>query len=63
VVSRYGQWYHWPVFILYFLFYKPVLWSVVGAIVKPRKDKLYRLVAIAQGTFDALRHHYGQRDT
>lgn len=61
VMSRYAAWYHWPVFILYFVFYKPVLWSIVGLIVRPRKDKYYRLIAIAHGTLDAIRHRLGKR--
>lgn len=61
IMARYGSWYHWPVFILYFLFYKPVLWSIAGAILKPRRDKWYRLLAIAHGTIDALLGRYGRR--
>lgn len=61
VMSRYAAWYHWPVYLLYFLFYKPVLWSVVGAVVKPRRDKWFRLIAIAHGTIDTIRRRYKQR--
>lgn len=61
IVARYGSWYHWPIFILYFLFYKPVAWSIAGAILKPRPDKWQRLSAIWQGTVDAIRGQWGKR--
>ena len=61
IMTRYAQWYHWPIFVLYFLCYKPVLWSLTGAIVRPRRDKWYRLLAIIRGTLDARAGHYGQR--
>lgn len=61
IMARYARWYHWPIFICYFLFYKPVLLSVVGAIVRPRRDKWYRLSAIGRGTLDALLDRVGQR--
>ncbi len=61
IMRRYARWYHWPVFILYFLFYKPVLLSVGGAILKPRRDKWFRLQAITLGTFDAIRGAFGKR--
>ncbi len=63
IVARYGRWFEWPLFILFFLFYKPVLWSVAGAILKPRRDKWFRLIAIVQGTSDAIRGRYGQRSS
>lgn len=63
VMSRYASWYHWPIFILYFLFYKPVLLSIGGAILRPRPDKWLRLQAIAQGTVDAIIGRFGPRPT
>lgn len=60
IMSRYASWYHWPIFILYFCFYKPVLVSVAGAILKPRPDKWRRLAAIARGTWDAITGSFGQ---
>lgn len=60
IMTRYAKWSDWPIFILYFLFYKPVLWSIVGAIVRPRRDKLFRLIAITHGTYDAIRQRYGK---
>lgn len=61
ILARYGRWYHWPIFILYFLFYKPVLLSVLGAIARPRPDKWQRLGAIAQASWDAAIGRSGQR--
>lgn len=61
ILARYAQWYHRFVFWLYFIFYKPVLLSVIGRIIRPRPDKQLRLVAIAEGTWDALRHYFGKR--
>jgi GT2 family glycosyltransferase len=61
VMARYARWYHWPVFLCYFLLYKPVLLSVAGAILRPRRDKWYRLLAIAHGTIDAIRGRTGRR--
>jgi GT2 family glycosyltransferase len=61
LLGRYATWLQRVIFLFYFLFYKPVLWSIGGLIVRPRIDKFHRLVAIAQGSFDALRHRYGKR--
>ncbi len=61
IMARFAAWYHWPVFILYFIFYKPVMTSVIGAIIRPRKDKPERLKAIAQGTWDAVCGRLGKR--
>ncbi len=61
IMMRYAMWYEWPVFILYFLFYKPVLVSLVGAVLRPRRDKGQRLIAIVQATNDALHRRYGPR--
>lgn len=61
IMRRYASWWQWPIYLLYFIFYKPLLWSVAGAIGRPRGDKFYRLIAIAHGSYDALRGHGGQR--
>lgn len=61
VMARHASWYHWPIFILYFLFYKPVLVSVVGAILRPRPDKWQRLQAICQATEHAIIGKFGKR--
>lgn len=61
IMARYAQWYEWPVFLVYFLFYKPVLLSIGGAILKPRPDKWQRLKAIAAGAFDAVTGRFGKR--
>jgi GT2 family glycosyltransferase len=61
IMSRYAEWYHWPIFLLYFFFYKPVLLSLGGAILKPRPDKWRRLAAIASGTIDAIIGRFGKR--
>ncbi len=63
IVSRYGSAVDRLLFIGYFLFYKPVLWSLVGAIIRPRPDKWHRLLAIAQGSWDAMRGRYGKKLT
>lgn len=59
ILARYARWQHWFGFLPYFLFYNPVLPSIVGMIVRPRPDKPRRLVAITHGIFDAIRGHYG----
>lgn len=51
------------VFIGYFIFYKPIMVSLVGLIVKPRRDKIDRLIAIGHGLLDATLHRYGQRSS
>lgn len=61
IMARYANWYHWPSFILYFL-YQPVLLSIVETIIKPKRNNLFRLIAITHASVDAIRRHYGQRD-
>ena len=62
LVSRYGKWYHFIVYFLYFLLYNPVLLSLVGAIIKPRPDKWPRLAAITKGTVDFFFGRLGKKD-
>lgn len=61
LMGRYATWPQRLVFTGYFVFYKPVLTSLIGLIVRPRRDKIYRLIAIAHGALDAFRHRTGQR--
>lgn len=63
VMSRYASWYHWPIFIIYFLFYKPLLLSLVGAIIRPRPDKWLRIKAIVRAVSDTIHHQYGKATT
>ncbi len=61
MLRRYGRWDERLLFSFYFLFHKPVLVSIVGAIIRPRADKWPRLVAIYAGTRDAFTGHFGKR--